>query len=212
MFLAVAALSATANANITFQDNRLVLSVAGKQVVSSPAEGLWSVATGWSDDWMCDWHHASPERIECSGEWSIAHGKIILAGGELRLRDSYRQTESGLVQCVRRYEWHGEEPLEKVTLSVRFAVEGQQLMPCLPGILYYGNKNGAKVNSNIIPVYNGTAGEFAIFEEHRYPMPFAMLESAAGGYAAALHTVPSPVRGAVLADQWWSMGVEAHDG
>ena len=54
MFLAVAALSATANANITFQDNRLVLSVAGKQVVSSPAEGLWSVATGWSDDWMCD--------------------------------------------------------------------------------------------------------------------------------------------------------------
>ena len=41
MFLAVAALSATANANITFQDNRLVLSVAGKQVVSSPAEGLW---------------------------------------------------------------------------------------------------------------------------------------------------------------------------
>ena len=28
MFLAVAALSATANANITFQDNRLVLSVA----------------------------------------------------------------------------------------------------------------------------------------------------------------------------------------
>ena len=199
-------------AQIALDGNRPMFGVDGKIVVMAPEEGLWSVAAGWQDDWMCDWHHASPERIECSGEWSIAHGKIILAGGELRLRDSYRQTESGLVQCVRRYEWHGEEPLEKVTLSVRFAVEGQQLMPCLPGILYYGNKNGAKVNSNIIPVYNGTAGEFAIFEEHRYPMPFAMLESAAGGDAAALHTVPSPVRGAMLADQWWSMGVEAHDG
>ena len=85
-------------------------------------------------------------------------------------------------------------------------------MPCLPGILYYGNKNGAKVNPEIIPVYEGTEGEFAIFEEHRYPMPFAMLENAADGYAAALHTVPSPVRGAVLADQWWSMGVVANDG
>lgn len=212
MFLAVAALSATANANITFQNNRLVLSVGDKPIVTSPTEGLWSVATGWQDDWMCDWHHTSPERMEQSGEWSVVHGKISLDGGELLLRDSYREVEGGLVQCVRRYEWHGERALERVTLSVRFAVAGQRLMPCLPGILYYGNKNGAKVNSDIIPVYNGTVGEFAIFEEHRYPMPFAMLESAAGGYAAALHTVPSPVRGAVLSDQWWSMGVEAHDG
>ena len=85
-------------------------------------------------------------------------------------------------------------------------------MPCLPGILYYGNRNGAKVNSEIIPVYNGIDGEFAIFEEHRYPMPFAMLENAAEGYAAAVHTLPSPVRGAVLSDQWWSLGVEARNG
>ena len=210
--LAVAALSATANANVILSDNRLVLSVDGRQVVSSPKEGLWSVATGWQDDWMYCWHHASPERVESSGEWTVAHGKIALAEGELLLRDSYRECENGLVQCIRRYEWLGERALERVTLSVRLAVEGEALMPCLPGILYYGNKNGAKVNSNIIPVYNGAAGEFAIFEEHRYPMPFAMLESAAGGYAAALHTVPSPVRGAVLADQWWSMGVEAFDG
>lgn len=72
---------------------------------------------------------------------------------------------------------------------MRLSVEGQGLMPCLPGILYYGNKNGAKVNSDIIPVYNGTAGEFAIFEEHRYPMPFAMVESAAGGYAVAVQYI-----------------------
>ena len=208
LFVAVAALSATAQ---TYKAEPFSLALNDKVVVSAPAEGLWSVATGWSNDWMCDWHHASPERVEQCGQWSIVHGKMVLEQGELVLRDSYHQAENGLVQCIRRFEWHGSEPLERVTLSVRLSVEGQGLMPCLPGILYYGNKNGAKVNSDIIPVYNGTAGEFAIFEEHRYPMPFAMVESAAGGYAVAVHSVPSPIRGAVLSDQWWSMGVEAYD-
>ena len=213
LILAVVALSATAKVHIEVDSNNLLsLKLDGKSIVTAPAEGLWSVATGWSEDWMCDWHHSSPERIEQIGEWSVVHGKIALAEGELRLRDSYREVSEGLVQCVRRYEWHGEGNLEHTTLSVKFDVAGEALMPCLPGILYYGNKNGAKVNSQIIPVYNGTVGEFAIFEEHRYPMPFAMLESAAEGYAVAMHTVPSPVRGAVLSDQWWSMGVEAYDG
>ena len=213
LLLAVVALSATAKVHIEIDsDNLLLLKLDGKSIVTSPKEGLWSVATGWSEDWMCDWHHSSPERIEQIGEWSVVHGKIALAEGELHLRDSYREVAEGLVQCVRRYEWHGDSNLEHTTLSVKFDVAGEALMPCLPGILYYGNKNGAKVNPQIIPVYNGTAGEFAIFEEHRYPMPFAMLESAAGGYAVAIHTVPSPVRGAVLSDQWWSMGVEAYDG
>lgn len=209
LFLAVAALSATAQ---TYKAKPFSIALNGNTIVYAPAEGLWSVATDWQNDWMCDWHHASPERIEQVGQWSIVHGKIALEQGELVLRDSYRQAENGLLHCIRRFEWHGSAPLEKVTLSVRLNVAGEALMPCLPGILYYGNKNGAKVNSNIIPVYNATAGEFAIFEEHRYPMPFAMLESAAGGYAVALHTVPSPVRGAVLNDQWWSMGVEAQNG
>ena len=209
LFLAVAALSATAQ---IYKAEPFSIALNGNTIVSAPAEGLWSVATDWQNDWMCDWHHASPERIEQVGQWSIVHGKIALEQGELVLRDSYRQAENGLLHCIRRFEWHGSAPLEKVTLSVRLNVAGEALMPCLPGILYYGNKNGAKVNSNIIPVYNATAGEFAIFEEHRYPMPFAMLESAAGGYAVALHTVPSPVRGAVLNDQWWSMGVEAQNG
>ena len=210
IILAVAALSAAAKTNVEFTDGKIALTLNGNRVVTAPKEGLWSVATGWQNDWMCCYHYANPDHTEQVGEWSIAYGKIVLPEGELILRDSYRTTESNLVHCIRRYEWHGERPLEQVTLSVKFSVAGEKLMPCLPGILYYGNKNGAKVNSDIIPVYNGTEGEFAIFEEHRYPMPFAMLESAKGGYAAALHTVPSPVRGAVLSDQWWSLGVEAH--
>ena len=199
-------------AQITIEDNRPVFKVRGKTVVTCPDEGLWSVAAGWQDDWMCEWKGADPQRVERSGEWTVLSGEIDFSSGRLLLRDSYRQIRKGLVQCIRRYEWTGTEVLPHVTLSVRWKMEGERMMPCLPGILYYGNKNGAKVNPEIIPVYEGSDGEFAIFEEHRYPMPFAMLENPSDGYAAAIHTVPSPVRGAVLADQWWSMGVEAKNG
>ncbi|MBQ2007680.1 MAG: hypothetical protein II236_03285, partial [Alistipes sp.] len=200
-----------ARAQLTFENSRPVISLGGRSVIEAPAEGLWSVATGWQQDWMCGWVHANPTSQEQSGEWTILKGSMQFEQGELLLRDSYRKVSDNLVQCVRRYEWRGEETLSHVTLSVRLQMRGQRMMPCLPGILYYGNKNGAKVDPTRIPVYEGRKGEFAIFEEHRYPMPFAMLENAAEGYAAALHTVPSPVRGAVLADQWWSMGVQTEE-
>lgn len=109
LFVAVAALSATAQ---TYKAEPFSLALNDKVVVSAPAEGLWSVATDWRDDWMCDWHHASPERVEQCGQWSIVHGKIALEQGDLVLRDSYRQAENGLVQCIRRFEWHGSQPLE----------------------------------------------------------------------------------------------------
>lgn len=198
-------------AQIALDGNRPVFGVDDKTFISAPDEGLWSVATDWENDWMCDWKHADPQTVERNGEWTVLSGEMSFDSGDLILRDSYRQIREGLVQCVRRYEWTGTETLPDVTLSVRWKMAGENMMPCLPGILYYGNRNGAKVNSEIIPVYNGIDGEFAIFEEHRYPMPFAMLENVADGYAAAIHTVPSPVRGAVLADQWWSLGVEAKD-
>lgn len=199
-------------AQISLDGNRPVFGVDDKTFISAPDEGLWSVSTGWENDWMCNWKHADPQSVEKIGEWTVLSGKMSFDSGDLILRDSYRQIREGLVQCVRRYEWTGTKTLPDVTLSVRWKMAGESMMPCLPGILYYGNRNGAKVNSEIIPVYNGIDGEFAIFEEHRYPMPFAMLENAAEGYAAAVHTLPSPVRGAVLSDQWWSLGVEARNG
>lgn len=210
LIFAATTLCVAAKSSIDLSGNTLQFAINNRIIVTSPTEGLWAVATGWKDDWMCDWHYANPDRVEQSGEWTILHGKLLFDSGELLLRDSYCTIREGLIKCVRRYEWKGTAPLETVTLSVRYNVAGENLMPCLPGILYYGNKNGAKVNPDIIPVYNGECGEFAIFEEHRYSMPFAMLENSSNGYAAALHTVPSPVRGAVLSDQWWSLGVEAN--
>lgn len=186
--------------------------VDGRTMITTPDEGLWAVATKWENDWMTDWVYAKPERKEQSGEWTILSAEMPIKGGVMFVRDSYRQVQDGLVQCRRRYEWRGEQTLEQVNLAVRWRMQGNQMQTFVPGVIYYGNKNGAKVNPNIIPVYSGKAGEFAIFEEHRYPIPFVMLENTAAGCAAAVHTTPSPVRGAVLADQWWSMGVEAADG
>ena len=187
-------------------------SIGGKTMITTPAEGLWAVSTAWRDDWMSDWVYAQPQHKEQSGEWTILSGEMLIDGGVMVVRDSYRQVREGLVQCRRRYEWRGEQTLEQVNLSVRWRMHGEQMQTFIPGVLYYGNKNGAKVNSDIIPVYNGKAGEFAIFEDHRYPIPFVMLENVASQCAAALHTTPSPVRGAELADQWWSLGVEAGEG
>jgi hypothetical protein len=117
-----------------------------------------------------------------------------------------------MIRCIRRFEWTGDETLEKVTLSVRWKVEGDLLQAFLPGILYYGNPSAEKNRPEYNPIYHGHPGELSIFEEHRYPMPFACLESDEGKFGAALHTVPSPVKGADWQDQWWSLGVRAYEG
>lgn len=187
------------------------LSVNGEVVLTAPEEGLWGVAAGWSKDWPTDWQYANPDSTVQSGAWTVVYGSLDFPNGKLLLRDSYRMRANGLLQCVRRFEWKGKETLRNITLSARLRMKGTQLMPFMPGILYYGNKMGAKVNPHIIPVYEGRAGEFAIFEDHRYPMPFVMLEDAKAKRAAAVHVTPSPVRGAVLQDQWWSFGVETQE-
>lgn len=184
----------------------------GKEVVSTPSEGVWSVGRGWKNDWVDSWVHGAPTEKKISGDWTVLSGEVKLPEGNMMIRDSYRTLPDGMVRVVRRWEWMGKDTLKRATLSVRLAVKGDELQPFAPGILYYGNPAGAKINSNIIPVYTGKSGEFAIFEDHRYSMPFFMLENSKDRYAVALHTTPSSVRGAVLQDQWWSMGVEARDG
>ena len=188
------------------------LSISGKPIVTSPAEGLWSIATAWENDWPAGWKHASPSKVEQSGDWQIISGELALPQGIWKIRDAYRM-DKGLVKCIRRFEWTGKTALDSVTLSVRFRVEGKQLQAFLPGILYYGNPSGYKNTPDCVPHYFGNPGEMAIFEDHRFPMPFTCLESAGTlKYGAVIHTVPSSVRDPKLFDHWWSMGVTAHEG
>lgn len=176
--------------------------------VETPAEGVWSVALGWENDAPADWRHAKPLEMQKVGDWTILRGTLPLPKGEILLRDAY-SVEKGMLKCVRRWEYKGSEPLSNVTLSVVWRVAEGRHQAFLPGILYYGNPSGEKNRPGSVPVYHGTPGEFAFFEEHRFPMPFAMLEDADARCAAVLHSIPTPALRGSVQDQWWSLGVRA---
>ncbi|MFS4454961.1 hypothetical protein [Maribacter sp. 2304DJ31-5] len=183
-------------------------------MIIPPLDGLWSIATDWKEDWPTNWHHASATSYKESGPWKIVQGTIELPEGNMEVQDAYK-VEENRVKCIRRFEWKGEKPLEKATLSVRWKVNATDAKAFLPNILYYGNPSGEKNGKEKVPVFHGASGEMAIFEEHRYTMPFASLEykNKEGKYlGAALHTLPSQVNNGNIKDQWWSLGVHANDG
>lgn len=128
--------------SISYNGNIPTISYEEQALITPASEGLWSIATGWENDWMTDWSHANPTHIEYLDNWTILTGSIVLPEGEMLLRDSYSEVDNGLIKCVRRFEWKGPDTLRNATLSVRFRMEGSQLKPFLPGILYYGNKMG----------------------------------------------------------------------
>jgi len=175
------------------------------------ADGLWSIALDWQDDWPADWQHASATKMTTAGPWTILEGVLPLQEGSWKLRDAYR-AEGNRIKCIRRFEWTGKQRLDKVTLSVRWAVaaDDTKAKAFFPNMLYYGNPSGEKNGSDKVPAFHGTPGELALFEEHRYTMPFAALEwKVSDSYAgAALHTLPGLVPGGNLPDQWWSLGAK----
>lgn len=177
--------TATPNADIA-----TTICVAAVAALTASA-GLLPPETGigWKNGWVDEWKSDVPG---------------------LLVEDSTEDVSDNLQKVVRRWTWTGKTPLEKVTLSVRCRIEGEPvaLKPFIPGILLYGNPSNRGRRDWRVPVFAGEEGEFAIFEEHRLPMPFALVENAAGGDFVVVHTLPSPVRGAVLEDQWWSLGVE----
>jgi hypothetical protein len=214
-FGATAAVSVQGDAvQVDAAPHRVLEVRTGDRVVfRSPPEGLWSVATDWKDGWPAGWHHAQPAKVEHVAEWTIVSAVLTLPSGNLEVRDAYRP-EGNVVRCLRRFTWRGKEALPRCTLSVRWMASGaKNAQALLPGILYYGNPSGARTGANAVAVYTGKAGEKAIFEEHRYPIPFASVEWREGQNrrGAALHTLPSPASDANHRDQWWSLGTIAHD-
>jgi hypothetical protein len=192
------------------QGYRIQIALSGKNVLTSPPEGLWSIATDWKDGWPTSWLHARPSDVEHVGDWTILRGKLEMSAGTWQLSDSYHP-EGKAIKCIRRFTWEGKEVAERVTLSVRFQCPGKGSKVVLPGILYHGNPSGAR--SGRVPVYSGKPGEETVYEEHRFPMPYASLEWAADGgiQGAAMHSLPSPVPYGNLEDQWWSLGLIARE-
>ncbi len=177
-------------------------------ILQSPAEGLWSIASDWKDQWPSQWAHAHATTVERAGPWTILKGQLDTDSGTWQLSDAYRP-QGNILKCVRRFVWQGQEPAQRTTLSVRFQCSGRGSDVLLPGLLYYGNPSGAR--SGRVPIYSGQAGEEAFYEEHRFPMPYTSIEwsDPTGRQGAALHSRPSPVPFGNLPDQWWSMGLVA---
>lgn len=175
----------------------------------SPVEGLWSVAMDWDEDWPSGWVHAKPDSIEKVGEWTRLSGVMKTKKGNWRVSDAYRR-EGSVIKGLRRWVWEGKEAAENVTLSVRFQAAGTGSSIVMPGTLYHGNPSGAA--SGKVAVYTGKKGEEAIFEEHRFPMPYVSQEWEQQDrmLGAALHTLPSPTPHGIVPDQWWSLGVISH--
>ncbi len=194
-------------------DQRVEVRSGGRLLFQSPAEGLWSVATGWKDAWPETWRHARITDVTRIDDWTVVSGSMELPQGKLELWDSYR-TEGHVVRGVRRFTWRGEQPLTQCTLSVRWMTPGaKNAKPLLPGICYYGNPMGARTGAGAVAVHTGKPGEESIYEEHRYAAPFASIEwnENDAWRGAAMHTVPSMLIDANRRDQWWSLGLVSHD-
>ena len=185
--------------------DRVVLADGDVSLLTSPPEGLWSVALAWEDGWPTKWAHAHPSRVETNGDWTLLYGELDEGW---HFRDAYIR-EGDIIKCIRRFKWHQPTVCEGCTLSVRFLSPGFGTGILMPGVMYYGNPSGER--SNAVPLYDRHTVRELFVEEHRLPMPFASFEWAEDDdrYGAALHTVPSPVVNANLHDQWWSVGVEA---
>ncbi|MHB8969374.1 MAG: hypothetical protein ACYC4N_02835 [Pirellulaceae bacterium] len=182
----------------------------GVPLLHSPRQGLWSVAMDWRDRWPASWHYGAPTSVERVAEWTIVRGQVKTPQGNWEVSDSYRP-EKGTIKCIRRFVWTGAAAADRCTLAIQFIAptHGQQVV--MPGILYHGNPSGAK--SGRVPVYTGAVGEEALFEEHRFPMPFVSVEWQDQGprLGAALHTLPCPAPFAHHSDQWWSLGCVAQE-
>lgn len=179
--------------------------------MTSPPEGLWSVATGWTNQWPANWVHAAISKVWSEGDWTCVSGRLELQEGRLELIDSYRN-EGEMIRGLRRFTWTGKTELPHCTLSVRWILPGaQEAKPLFPGILYYGNPSGARTGAGAVAVHRGVPGDRSIFEEHRFAAPFACVEwpEDNGFRSAALHTVPTRVADGHHEDQWWSLGVLA---
>ena len=67
---------------------QVLVALNGNSVLTCPPEGLWSIATDWTDGWPAGWLHARPSEIEHVGDWTILRGRIKTSTGTWRLSDS----------------------------------------------------------------------------------------------------------------------------
>ena len=61
-------------AQLKVEDNKPLFVLKNNAVITVPEQGVWSVATGWENDWMTEWVHADPAEVEQYAGWTILKG------------------------------------------------------------------------------------------------------------------------------------------
>jgi hypothetical protein len=178
----------------------------GDWLIKTSQEGLWKIGTGWENGWVKDWKYGQPDSIYYSNGWTILEGTIPLKNGVWNIKDAWQQ-KGELVIGKRRFEWMGTEAIDSFTLSINFTTNGIIKDILMPGILYNGNPAGHSNTPDCVPHFNAATEDFAIFEEHRFPMPFTWITTSKDTSASlALITQPSQIPNSRNPDHWWSMG------
>ena len=113
--------------SLTTDDGRFRLTHAEVDQASIrwPAEGAFSIGTGWRDNAPTHWHHGRPDDVERRGEWTIVTGAVQTGDGTWKVRDIYRVTAQGTLQAKRRWQYAGDRPSGPVVLSIRYLIGHQ---------------------------------------------------------------------------------------
>jgi len=185
-----------------------------------PPGHIWSVATGWADNWPTHWTHLGIDSIEQidSKHLKVRSAKTI-EGHPWEFEDIY-SFENGLIRIDRAWKHLGNTAQSPVTLGM--VVRAPALSDprvIFPHFILNNNPNAV----GNVPHFNYTNGSRALYEEHRFPIPFVHIESATTAkkrrYYTSLMTIPSRVvdghkmNDPVLGDEhWWSLGGEYGNG
>lgn len=176
-----------------------------------PSGHIWSVATGWADNWPTNWTHVGIDNIE---RIDLEHLKVTSAknidGHPWEFEDIY-SFENGLIKIDRTWKHCSNSAQSPVTLGIVFrAPAGSDPRVIFPQFILNNNPNAI----GNVPHFDYTDGSRGLYEEHRFPIPFVHIESTnQRRYYTSLMTIPSRVTdGHNGGEHWWSLGGEYGNG
>jgi hypothetical protein len=196
--------------DVSFQANDAGNWVA---VASFPEGQVWAVRSVWNGP-ITKWYSGGQafkisQIHDLNGDVLECQGSGIVDGQPWEFLDRY-SFEYGAIKVVRR--WHHASPQAQSPISLVTVVRvpvGDDPRTLFPGVIYNGNVGTYPTSP--VPRLPYVPNAKAVYEEHRFPIPFVNLEStvAKRRLYASLLTIPSKIPGGHLGDdQWWSLGLE----
>jgi hypothetical protein len=188
-----------------------------RPMAAFPPGQVWSVCSTWDDPhnpalvhWYGGAHDFKALKLQMiDPDHVLATSEGSIEGQRWEFQDLY-SFEHGAVKVVRRWRHVGSESQSPITLVTAVRVPAQDdPRVVFPGILYNGNLGAYPAMP--VPQLAFVPDAKALYEEHRFPVPFVNVESTIAGERsyASLLTIPSKVpQGHRGEDQWWSLGLE----